>query len=238
MEKTPHGTKRGRARQPSPARVAPSDCNQRSHRGSRGRISCFIAHRPSRRSRRRGSPEPAPTSREPRARRCRRHTEQLGHLARRIALEVVEVDRTAIAHRQLHHRADKLRMAGAWGCERLDVVVDVFGTPPQHAVERRALVDGDADKPTLDMLLAFEPPLRAIQLEQHVLHNVLGVGAVLQITKSQPVHRALIRVHLPCEQRLVAHVRPPAVVVAGAAPWLPSHRTARKCEPASRANPP
>ena len=62
--------------------------------------------------------------------------------------------------------------------------------------------------------------------------NIVGV------TKSQPVHRALIRVHLPCEQRLVAHVRPPTVVVAGAAPWLPSHRTARKCEPASRANPP
>ena len=120
------------------------------------------------------------------------NAEELGDLPAGVALVIVQKDWHAVFLRQRHHSMKELAVLRRFERKLLGVVLDRLCSLPWREECPLALVDRDTDKPVPDVVFALKRLVRAVELEQHLLRDVVRLRAAFGVVERQPEHRVHI----------------------------------------------
>ena len=121
-----------------------------------------------------------------------RTAEELGDLPAGVALVIVQEERHTVFLRQRHHGMKKLAVLRRFERKLLGIIIDRLRPLPRREECPLALVDRDADKPVPNVVLALKRFVRAVELEQHLLRDIVRFRAVFGVVERQTEHHVHI----------------------------------------------
>ena len=121
-----------------------------------------------------------------------RTAEELGDLPAGVALVIVQEERHTVFLRQRHHGMKKLAVLRRFERKLLGIIIDRLRPLPRREERPLALVDRNADEPVPNVVLALKRFVRAVELEQHLLRDVVRFRAAFGVVERQTEHRVHI----------------------------------------------
>lgn len=116
----------------------------------------------------------------------------MGDLLARVALIIVQKDRHTVFLRQRHHSMKELAVLRRFERKLLGIIIDWLRPLPRREERPLALVDRNADEPVPNVVLALKRFVRAVELEQHLLRDVVRFRAAFGVVERQTEHRVHI----------------------------------------------
>ena len=121
-----------------------------------------------------------------------RTAEELGDLPAGVALVIVQEERHTVFLRQRHHGMKKLAVLRRFERKLLGIIIDRLRPLPRREERPLALVDRNADEPVPNVVLALKRFVRAVELEQHLLRDVVRFRAAFGVVERQTEHHVHI----------------------------------------------
>lgn len=121
-----------------------------------------------------------------------RTAEELGDLPAGVALVIVQEERHTVFLRQRHHGMKKLAVLRRFERKLLGIIIDRLRPLPRREERPLALVDRNADEPVPNVVLALKRFVRAVELEQHLLRDIVRFRAAFGVVERQTEHRVHI----------------------------------------------
>ena len=116
----------------------------------------------------------------------------MGDLPAGVALVIVQEERHTVFLRQRHHGMKKLAVLRRFERKLLGIIIDRLRPLPRREERPLALVDRNADEPVPNVVLALKRFVRAVELEQHLLRDVVRFRAAFGVVERQTEHRVHI----------------------------------------------
>ena len=116
----------------------------------------------------------------------------MGDLLAGVALIIVQKDRHTVFLRQRHHGMKELAVLRRFERKLLGIIIDWLRPLPRREERPLALVDRNADEPVPNVVLALKRFVRAVELEQHLLRDVVRFRAAFGVVERQTEHRVHI----------------------------------------------
>ena len=120
------------------------------------------------------------------------NAKELGDLLAGVALVIVQKDRHTVFLRQRHHSMKEFAVLRRFERKLFGIIIDRLRPLPRREERPLALVDRNADEPVPDVVLALKRFVRAVELEQHLLRDVVRFRAAFGVVERQPEHRVHI----------------------------------------------
>ena len=121
-----------------------------------------------------------------------RTAEDLGDLPAGVALVIVQEERHTVFLRQRHHGMKELAVLLRFERKLLGIIIDRLRPLPRREERPLALVDRNADEPVPNVVLALKRFVRAVELEQHLLRDIVRFRAAFGVVERQTEHRVHI----------------------------------------------
>lgn len=104
----------------------------------------------------------------------------------------MQKNRHTVFLRQRHHGMKELAVLRRFERKLLGIIIDRLRPLPRREKRPLALVDRDTDEPVPDVILALKRFVRAVELNQHLLRDVVRFRAAFGVVERQTEHRVHI----------------------------------------------
>ena len=104
----------------------------------------------------------------------------------------MQEERHTVFLRQRHHSMKELAVLRRFERKLFGIIIDRLRPLPRREKHPLAFVDRNADEPVPNVVLALKRLVRAVELEQHLLRDVVRFRAAFGVVERQTEHHVHI----------------------------------------------